>query len=110
MVKASSMAVRWAAVRVNAVVTEAVASVALGVSVRSRSVKVIDPASLTVPPSVIVPVTSTGVMTGVSLVPVMVIVTSWVASPLLPSSTVIVKIAVTVSPAARKSRSVSRML
>ncbi len=40
----------------------------------------------------------------------MVIVTSWVASPLLPSSTVIVKIAVTVSPAARKSRSVSRML
>ncbi len=79
MVKASSMAVRWAAVRVSAVVTELVASVAVGVSVRSRSVKVIEPASLSVVPSRMSPVTSTTATTGTSLTPVILIV--WLLLP-----------------------------
>ena len=51
IVKAFSIAVCWAPVSPPAlvVVTDEVASVAVGRSVRSRSVKVIDPASLTVP-------------------------------------------------------------
>ena len=42
------------------VVTDVAASVAVGRSVRSRSVKVIEPDSLTVPPSVMVPSTLVG--------------------------------------------------
>ena len=53
IVKASSMAVCCAAVSVSVVVTDLVASVAVGVSVRSRSVKVIEPVSESVVPSVI---------------------------------------------------------
>ena len=110
MVKASSIAACWAAVSVSAVVTDLVTSVAVGVSVRSRSVKVIEPASVSVAPSVMVPATSTTAMTGASLLPVIVTVTSWVSVPPLASSTVIVNTAVTVSPAARKSSSASVMV
>ena len=84
--------------------------IAVGRSVRSRSVNVIEPASLTVPPSVMFPVTSTMAMTGASLLPLMLMVTIWVSVPPLLSSTVMVKIAVTVSPTARKSRSASAMV
>ena len=81
-----------------------VASVAVGVSVRSRSSKEIEPLSLRVVPSVMSPETSVAVRVGTSLVPLMVIATSWEEVPPLPSSTVMVKVAVTASPAARKLR------
>ena len=85
-------------------VTDLVASVAVGRSVRSRSANAIEPLSLSVVPSRITPPTSVAVIVGTSLVPVINTVTSWVAVPPLPSATVIVNTAVTTSPLARKSR------
>ena len=67
---AFSIAACCAGVSASEAVIDCVASVAVGVSVRSRSVKVIEPLSLTVPPSERVPRTSTGVITGASLLPV----------------------------------------
>ncbi len=112
MLKAASMSARCATLSppTTLVLTESVTSVAVGRSVRSRSVKSIEPASVRVVPSRISPVTSLMVMTGASLLPVMLMVTSWVAVPRLPSSTVMVKTAVTVSPLARKSSSPSVMV
>ena len=109
MLKASSMAVCCAEVKPPTTVeeTELVTSVAVGRSVRSRSVNVIEPASVRVVPSVISPVTSTMAITGASLLPVMLMVTSSVSVAPASSVTVMVKTAVTVSPAARKSSSAS---
>ena len=76
----------------------------MGVSVRSRSSKEIEPLSLRVVPSVMSPETSVAVRVGTSLVPLMVISMSWEEVPPLPSSTVMVKVAVITSPAARKLR------
>ena len=76
-------------------------------SVSSTSAKVIEPLSVNVgveASSVTAPFTSTTVIVGVSLVPVMTTVTSRVAVLLpapLSSVTVMVYVAVTVSPAAR---------
>ena len=113
MLKAASISARWAALSppTTLVLTESVTSVAVGRSVRSRSVKSIEPESVSVVPSVMSPVTSsgamTGEMTGASLLPVMLMVTTWVSVPPLPSSTVTVYSTVTVSPGARKSSSAS---
>ena len=90
--------------------TDLVTSVAVARSLKSTSAKVIEPVSLSVVPSVMAPVTSTTASTGTSLVPCRVTVTSCVGVPPWPSLTVMVKIAVTVSPAARKSRLASVMV
>ena len=112
MVNAASIADCCADERVNVVVPSArlaatlvVALLAVGRSLRSTSVKVTEPESVSVVPSVIVPATSTATVAGTSLAPVMVTVTSSESVPPLPSSTVIVNTATTVSSLARKPRS-----
>ena len=114
IVNTFSIAAFWSADGVNTVVPSARlavtvlgAFVAVGRSLRSRSVKVTEPESDSVVPSMIVPATSTATVAGASLTPVMVIVTSFESLPPLPSSTVIVNTAVTVSSFARKLRTLS---
>ena len=77
MEKAAAMAACWSPVKVKALrpsarraVMEEVDLVALGVSVRSRSVKVMEPVSLREEPSVMAPASLTTEMTGVSVEPV----------------------------------------
>ena len=114
IVNALSIAVCWSDDSVNTVVPSARLAVTLfvdlsptGRSLRSRSVKVTEPESDSVAPSVIVPVTSTATVAGASLAPVIVTVTSSESLPPLPSVTVIVNTAVTVSSFARKLRTLS---
>ena len=118
--KASVSAATWPALRVSGVVPSCLSAsrdlrtwLAVGRSVRSRSAKVIEPVSVRVPAPPISPsspATSTALTTGTSLVPLRVTVTSWSTTPPFPSLTVTVNTAVTCSPAARKSTSVSAML
>ena len=119
-VKASVRAVIWSWVSASGVLPsclsatrDLIAWLAVGRSVRSRSAKVIEPVSVRVPAPPISPsspATSTALTTGTSLVPLRVTVTSWSTTPPFPSLTVTVNTAVTCSPAARKSTSVSAML
>ena len=114
MVNAASIADCCADERVNVVVPSArlaatlvVALLAVGRSLRSTSVKVTEPESVSVAPSVMTPATSTATVAGASLAPVMVTVTSSESLPPLPSAMVIVNTAVTVSSFARKLRTLS---
>ena len=66
-------------------VIDRVTWLAVGRSARSTSVKLIDPVSLSVSASVMLPVTSTMATAGASLVPVRVTLTVLVDSPPRPS-------------------------
>ncbi|MNY63825.1 hypothetical protein D3C86_2008420 [compost metagenome] len=71
----------------------------LWVSVASTSVTASWPPTVVVPSSVTAPVNAPSIV-GLSLLPVMVTVTSWVAVPPWPSLTVTVMVSVTCWPAA----------